>query len=101
MSRRKCRRGGASAKPKAQQAHAIRRAWERFGLTVTQEAYDDACMDIYEGRATFLEKESNRVYHFLVNLAGREVPVVYDRMRKTIVTVLPEGSYDVRESIAV
>lgn len=44
---------------------------------------------IQEGKAKLVRKESNRVGVFEVTLEGALVQVVYDKERKTIVTVLP------------
>ena len=86
------RRKGRSSKDKAckQKEHAIRRARERYGLEVSVQEYNEACQRICEGRwIKHLEDESLRLTHYLVELAGKQVPVVFDRHRKTIVTVLP------------
>ena len=86
------RRRGRSNKTKGQnqREHAIRRARERYNLYVSSHEYLEACRRIREGNATFIRRESLRVVHYSVELAGRIVPVVYDSSRGTIVTVLPE-----------
>lgn len=86
------RRKGRSSKDKAckQKEHAIRRARERYNLYVTDHDYAAACRMIQSGNAEFIEQESLRIVHLKVELAGQKVPVVYDKKRRTIVTVLPE-----------
>ena len=83
-------KGRKKSKSKSQKDHAIRRARERYGLYVTSNDYIEACRRIRGGKAKFVDRESNRVSRFRVELAGMEVPVIYDSLRGTIVTVLPE-----------
>ncbi len=77
------------SKKKAQEAHARRRAAERFGVHLTREAEQEILDKIRSGKATFIRKESNRVSLFGVIFTGKETVVVYDRSRKTIVTLMP------------
>lgn len=51
----------------------------------------------FKGKARFVDRQSNRVTRWVVEDEGREFPVVYDSRRKTIVTVLPEGSLRPRD----
>ena len=73
----------------AQRQHAVRRAAERFGVVLSTEAYDALVRQIQAGQARFLFKESTRLSHFALVIGGVEVRAVYDRMRHTVVTVLP------------
>lgn len=79
------------SKKKAQEIHARKRAAERFGVHLTHEAEREILDKITNGKATFIKKESNRVSLFGVIFAGKETVVVYDRARKTIVTLMPRG----------
>lgn len=85
-------------KAKTQKRHCKTRLLQRFGEVLTQEVYEDFILQIQTGRAIFIERQSVRVSKFWVDLKGQQIPVVYDRHRKTIVTVLqPEwvqGSSD-------
>jgi hypothetical protein len=44
---------------------------------------------IQEGEAQFVEKQSNRVSIFQLTYKEKSVKVVYDKLRKTIVSFLP------------
>jgi hypothetical protein len=77
------------SKREAQKKHARRRAAERFDVFLTKEAEREIIEKIQSGRATFIKKESNRISLFGVIFAGKETVVVYDRSRKTIVTLMP------------
>lgn len=77
------------SKKNAQRLHARRRAAERFGVHLTNEAEREILDKITSGKATFIRKESHRVSVFGVIFAGKETVVVYDRERKTIVTLMP------------
>lgn len=54
-----------------------------------REHLGKAVNDIREGNAIVLEKQSNRVTVYLIEQEGEKLPVCYDKMRKTICTVLP------------
>ena len=71
-----------SNKANAQEAHARRQAMERLGHPVDVKALT---RQIRAGKSTFLSKHSNRVS--LHEVQG--IKVVYDRLRGTIITVLP------------
>jgi len=76
----------------AQGVHAIRRAAERYGLRIGKRTLQRLVADIQQGRGTFIRRQSNRVSLWQLNVEGRPVRVVYDRLRKTIVTFLPPES---------
>ena len=80
------------SKAKAQQAHGRRRSIERYGVGLTKIAEREIIEKIQNGKATFLEKESNRISLFGVKYAGEETVVVYDKTRGTIVTLMPRES---------
>ena len=91
------------AKGVNQVRHALRRARdpERLGINLNEEQYWRLVKQIkrqyrppYVGRAVFVGKESIRVSFWFVWFGEREMwlPVVYDSVRKTIVTFLPRGA---------
>lgn len=75
------------SKAKAQQRHARRRARERFGIEFTQQVEEDVVKRIQAGEATLARKQSNRVSVFFLDIQGQEMAVVYDKQRKTVVTL--------------
>lgn len=78
------------SKAACQKKHAKRRAADRFGLKLHDHEYVGMVKQIQEGRdLVFLEKQSNRVSFFALKKDGLWLPVIYDKERKTIVTVLP------------
>jgi|FLYL01.1.fsa_nt_gi uncharacterized alkaline shock family protein YloU len=68
--------------------HAQRRFWGRHNIELTKELHAELVAQIRAGAATLLERQSARVRLYLVNVHGKEIPVVYDRIRKQIVTAL-------------
>lgn len=107
MARRKKRTpkfDDLSDKANAQIQHARRRLRERYEIEITVEEYLQICnyikkRDRKPGMSIFVEKETNRITHWLVNLevwAGEElwVPVTYDKQRKRISTFLPLEAID-------
>lgn len=76
-------------KTKSQRLHAKRRALERYGISLNRKRYREIVADIQAGRGEFIERRSHRISVWKVKIAGELVRVVYDKIRKTIVTVLP------------
>lgn len=84
-----------NAKAKRQKAHARRRANERYGIHLGQHQYDEMCRMIrHNEKCKFLDKQSNRVSLFALNYEGEWLPVVYDKQRHTVVTVLPPAALE-------
>lgn len=78
------------SKAECQKKHAKRRAKSRYCLQLHDHLYNKLVKQIQEGRdVVFLEKQSNRVSFFALKNDGVWLPVIYDKERKTIVTVLP------------
>jgi hypothetical protein len=78
-------------KKESQRIHATLRAMERHGIALNKQARRQAIKDIQTGRAKFLWRTSLRVTAWEVSLDGKNVRVVYDRQRKSLVTVLPDA----------
>lgn len=79
-----------NAKAKCQKKHAKRRAKSRFGLDLNQNQYLEMVKRIQNNvDCVFLEKQSNRVSFFALKNEGVWLPIIYDKERKTIVTILP------------
>lgn len=82
-------------KADAQLDHARRRFMERHDLAITNDELRHLARQITRGETRKIPPtpglgwESNRVTHHLVTVQGRPFVVVYDKHRKTIVTVLP------------
>ena len=81
----------------AQNRHAKRRALERYGLKLTTPALKKIVAQIRNGQAAFVESQSNRVKKFLVIVEGKEILVVYDNKRHTVVTFLPENARELEK----
>src|SRR5262245_10553695 len=79
------------SKAEDQRRHALRRASERYGLTLSPGQYDELCHRIRHGQdgAVFLDRQSNRVSMWAVRHGLRWLPVIYDSRRHQIVTFLP------------
>jgi hypothetical protein len=87
MARRRRVRG---KKENAQRLHAGLRAGVRYGVTISPQENELLAERIQKrDEVEFLERQSKRVTVWLVKHEGKEIPVVYDKQRKTIVTVLP------------
>ena len=76
------------SKAQNQYRHTEKRFVHRYGVNINRAVYDDLCRQIRENKAQFISKTSNRVSLFWVKLGDERYPVVYDRVRKTIATVL-------------
>jgi hypothetical protein len=88
--------GRTMKKEKSQKVHAQQRCKERYGLTLGRKTYDILCVKLREQGedCIFLEKQSNRVSFFAIKHEEEWIPVIYDKMRHTIVTFLPKEALE-------
>jgi len=63
---------------------------ERYGIEVTPDLYSRLRAQVRHGRASFVCKTNNRLSVFTVRVDNKRIPVVYDRLRGTLVTALPQ-----------
>jgi len=87
---RKLKRGTRNDRRVNQRVHAKRRAKERYDIDLTTEDLREMSRNIqnndvetHRGSIT-----NTRTFHVL-NWRGQELPVVYDKIRKVVVTFLP------------
>ncbi|HMZ78101.1 MAG TPA: hypothetical protein PLL06_00275 [Acidobacteriota bacterium] len=85
------------SKAKGQRYHAKERALERYGLVLTRAVYREWVKLIQSHKATFVSRTSCRLTKFIVHWQGQDFPVVYDSVRKAIVTVLPNEALESTE----
>lgn len=78
-------------KAQAQRQHALNRYAERYGKVLTPREYREAIQNITGGNFVFVERQSNRRTVFRGVVGGIETLMVYDSLRKRIVTFLLEG----------
>lgn len=78
-----------SSKGKCQRKHAKRRALERYGIDFTHQNMIDLKHHIMSGRSQNVVTQSNRVTIHTLEWQGQTVRVVYDKLRKNIVSFLP------------
>ncbi len=76
-------------KKRAQRLHATRRAAERYGINWNRHRVREVKAQIALGRATLLEKQSNRVSIYQCWIEGRWIKIAYDKQRKEVASVLP------------
>ncbi len=86
-----------------QKDHAKRRFAERLGIKFSQYLNDMLLNKIHTGNTVIVEKQSNRIMVYEVTFTPRDVDmltgdpreltvhIVFDKFRKTIVTVSPPG----------
>jgi hypothetical protein len=78
-------------KAAAERKHAKRRMVERFGIPVGDETLRQAVLDIQQGRAKPIRKQSLRVTLFELMIHDILVRVAYDKNTKEIITILRPG----------
>jgi hypothetical protein len=79
----------ADAKGRAQRRHAKRRALERLGVQLNHHDLAEIVEQIRERRSRFIERQSCRVAIHEVQHAGQTFVVAYDKLRRTVATVMP------------
>ena len=78
--------------PKILNAHAKRRAEERYGINLNKEARHEIVQAIQSNRAEFVAKQSNNRSLWKVSYQDESLNVVYDKQRGTLCTVLPRDA---------
>ena len=72
----------------SQRLHAQRRFKERYNEELSTKDYNVMCSMIRNSKATFLEKQTNRISKFKIVFKNRDVYLCYDKQRHTVVTFL-------------
>ena len=80
--------------PKILNAHAKKRAEERYGLNLNKEARHEIVQMIQTNQAEFVGKQSNNRTLWRVNYQEQSLNVVYDKARSTMCTVLPQNAVE-------
>lgn len=76
------------SKNELQKKHARKRFNTRTGIVLTQDLHKCLVQKIQKGQAQRVEKQSNRVSIWDINVEDKDFRVVYDSNTKNIVTVL-------------
>ena len=79
-------------KKTSQQIHARNRMWQRHGIWLSKKGRRIIINLIREQKARFLGRQSNRVSGWEVEFEGRKIKVLFDTVRGSLITVLPEGA---------
>lgn len=69
--------------------HAVKRAWERFGLALHIKDVQDLERKIWQGKAVWLEDQANMDSLYAMTVRGREMVVVFNITLDCIKTFLP------------
>ncbi len=78
-------------------AHAKKRAEERYGLNLNKEARHEIVQMIQTNQAEFVGKQSNNRSLWRVQYQEHSLNVVYDKARSTMCTVLPKEAVEFQE----
>lgn len=79
-------------KKKSYDFHVTQRSVERYGVAFTKATISSFVSQIQGGKATFISRSSNRVtvWYVIHPDTQEQIKVVYDKIRKAIVTILPK-----------
>lgn len=83
------------SKRKTVHQHAKKRCRQRLGFTLTKEKELKILDLISQGRYKSSEKQSNRVFHYIMDIENTECKVIVDKKRNQIVTVWDNNYEDV------
>lgn len=90
--RRISKKSKRAKKQHGKMRHAKKRAWERFAIDLTPHDISiiiKAISSSDPSKAKMLKKLSYRTRLYVIRWKGKIIPVVYDILRKYIVTTLP------------
>ena len=92
MLHRKRHRRSGKTKSSSMQLHAQRRANERFGFVPSRKQYAEMCRMCSSGEYfCYLERQSSNRSKAVILFEGMLIPVIYDKKRKQIATVLSQS----------
>ncbi len=77
-------------KRKSLKIHATKRFEQRVGIPYSKRIHDCIVNKIQSGESNCVRTVSNTRTIHDVNIESRTIRIVYDKLRKTIVTVLPK-----------
>lgn len=90
MRKRSCKKdANRVTKLKAIKLHAKKRFNQRTNITFSKKVNKDLVRLIQNGKTECIEITSNTRTIHIVDYNGETLKIVYDKLRKTIVTVLP------------
>ena len=72
-----------------QRRHLKQRMKERLGIDLNHKALAQLKEQIQQRTAHLIKKQTNRCFYFAVELDGQFIPVIWDKHRLNLVTVLP------------
>jgi hypothetical protein len=84
--------------PKILNAHAKKRAAERYNIDLNREARQEIVHKIQHNQAEFVGKQSNNRSFWRVEHGGEHLNVVYDKLRSTMCTVLPKDAKEFQDN---
>lgn len=84
-------------KKEAQRSHAKRRALERYGLQLNRFDIKTIIKMIQTQNAFFIESQSHRLKKYQITYKSTTAIVIYDKLRKEIVTFLPKENNELAE----
>jgi hypothetical protein len=87
-----------SKTPKILNAHAKKRAGERYGIDLNKDARREIVNMIQRGGAEFVSKQSNNRSLWRVQYQDQALNVVYDKQRGTMCTVLPKEAREFQQT---
>jgi len=71
------------------QTHAYVRAAQRYQISLDEQQQAEIVESIQCGECEFIERQSNNRTLWKTTVFGKVIGVVYDRKRKSLVTVIP------------
>src|SRR5271168_2460258 len=83
--------------PKILNAHAKKRAAERYHIDLNRDARQEIVRKIQHNEAEFVGKQSNNRSFWRVQYQNESLNVVYDKARSTMCTVLPKEAHEFQE----
>ena len=76
------------SKRKSEKIHALRRALQRYRVSLTSDEYEDLCKQVLAGESKFIKKISNTRTMHIVSYKKINMRCIYDKKRACIVTFL-------------
>ncbi len=85
--------------PKILNAHAKKRAEERYGINLNKDARREIVQKIQTNQAEYVTRVSNNRSLWKVPYQEKTLNAVYDKARQTLCTVLPEDAQEFQQEV--
>jgi hypothetical protein len=85
----------------ARKIHFKNRMLQRYGIEVNRSLFNQFVRQIQNGETLYYYKQTNTKTVHYISYEGEILPIIYDKLNKNLVTVLPKNNDTVKTIVSV